>query len=110
MRVHAPHVFELKLVPREYLYVLAPGMCEYSRCVHLEAGGQGANTYFNKNSRNIFPCIRAIAAACIRTKFKSPRMFFLHVLVLCRGGKDAGKRKQTLKHVPRFFFSSPRST
>ena len=53
--------------------------------IHICAG---ANTYFKHDSSKIVSCICASAntgPACIRAKINSPRLFFLHVLVLCRG-------------------------
>ena len=80
--------FGLKLIAPKYVYVLAPGMCEYRHYINTEGRGQSANTYFKNNSSNIFSCIRTHAntgPTCIRAKINSSRIFFLHVLVLCRG-------------------------
>ena len=43
------------LFPARYFYVLALRVREYSRYVHTEVGGKGANTYFKTNSLRIIP-------------------------------------------------------
>ena len=81
-------------IPQKYLYVLAPGMCEYRHYINTEGRGQSANTYFKKNSSKRFPVftLMRIQAPHVFAQKLIPQELFLHVSVLCRGfvGESSG--------------------
>ena len=72
--VHVPHVLAPSLISQKIIYVLAPGLCEYSHYIHLEEGDHGANTCLKKDSRDVFFYIRATpntGPRCIRGNIDS---------------------------------------
>ena len=62
VRIQAPHVFAPELIPRQYFYVLASRLCEYSHYIHTGERAkvrihtcEGANTVSIITPQKYFP-------------------------------------------------------